>query len=304
MALNIKRRNYSFIIGWLLLIIYIYPILLICLFYGITFYGIFLGIIGGTFLWKSPSFRIWFFRQPGYTRFLQNLPGLKSSSPAILGLSLFIYLTPWSLLTIELLRNVETSDISSFFLIGLPGVGLMAGWLILGWQWPIIRNHSTTSQMRKEQTLIDGHVASEKLSQSNAQYESIESVEDSKHLKMYKVPFIADDAIQKGHNIEAANSQQETNEMEVSLPQPDGVVYLLKAGPFYKIGKASNFNKRLKQIKLQLPYPVEVIHLIKSYDITGVETYWHRTFREKRANGEWFLLTDGDVNEFSKHSIM
>lgn len=79
---------------------------------------------------------------------------------------------------------------------------------------------------------------------------------------------------------------------------PMGVVYLLKAGPFYKIGKASNFERRLSQIKLQLPYPVEVIHTVSTPNITGTETYWHRHFKSKRTNGEWFLLTDEDVAEF------
>lgn len=77
-----------------------------------------------------------------------------------------------------------------------------------------------------------------------------------------------------------------------------GVVYLLKAGPFYKIGKAVDFTKRLNQIKLQLPYPVEVIHRIASDDITAIERYWHRKFAHQRANGEWFTLSDSEVAEF------
>ncbi len=80
--------------------------------------------------------------------------------------------------------------------------------------------------------------------------------------------------------------------------QPIGSVYLLKAGPFYKIGKSINFEKRLKQIKLQLPYPVEVVHTISTPEHSKLEAYWHQRFRSKRTNGEWFLLTDEDVEEF------
>jgi hypothetical protein len=80
--------------------------------------------------------------------------------------------------------------------------------------------------------------------------------------------------------------------------QPVGSVYLLKAGPFYKIGKSINFEKRLKQIKLQLPYPVEVVHTISTPEYSKLEAYWHQRFRSKRTNGEWFLLTDEDVKEF------
>lgn len=83
-----------------------------------------------------------------------------------------------------------------------------------------------------------------------------------------------------------------------------GVVYLLQAGPFYKIGKATDFSKRLNQIKLQLPYPVEVTHQIECDDISHVETYWHRRFASKRQNGEWFVLTQEDVAEFKSHIRM
>ena len=83
---------------------------------------------------------------------------------------------------------------------------------------------------------------------------------------------------------------------------PVGCVYLLKAGPFYKIGKSQNFEKRLSQIKLQLPYPVEVIHVFRTGSMSELETYWHRRFREKRTNGEWFILTDEDVGEFVRQS--
>lgn len=83
-----------------------------------------------------------------------------------------------------------------------------------------------------------------------------------------------------------------------------GVVYLLKAGPFYKIGKATDFAKRLSQIKLQLPYPVEVIHRIASDDISATERYWHRKFAHQRAHGEWFTLNDAELAEFKSVAKM
>ncbi len=81
-----------------------------------------------------------------------------------------------------------------------------------------------------------------------------------------------------------------------------GQVYLLKAGPFYKIGKSKNAEKRIKQIKLQLPYPVEVVHVITTTEYSSLERFYHRRFENKRTNGEWFLLTDEDVREFVSHS--
>ena len=84
----------------------------------------------------------------------------------------------------------------------------------------------------------------------------------------------------------------------------DGVVYLLKAGPFFKVGKAQGFDKRYRQIKLQLPFPTEVVHHITCGDISHVERYWHKRFASKRQNGEWFVLTDEDVNEFKSQAKM
>lgn len=86
--------------------------------------------------------------------------------------------------------------------------------------------------------------------------------------------------------------------------QAQGVVYLLQAGPFYKIGKTNNFQRRLKEIKLQLPFPATVVHTIAARDISAVETYWHRRFNHQRANGEWFTLNEAEVAEFKSHTAM
>lgn len=86
--------------------------------------------------------------------------------------------------------------------------------------------------------------------------------------------------------------------------KPTGIVYLLQAGPFYKIGKTTNFNQRLKQIKLQLPYPVTVVHTISTTEISAIETFWHRKFAHQRTNGEWFTLNDAEVAEFKAHTSM
>jgi hypothetical protein len=82
------------------------------------------------------------------------------------------------------------------------------------------------------------------------------------------------------------------------------VVYLLKAGPYYKIGKAKDLGQRVNQIRLQLPYPVEILHSIETDDSSGIENYWHKRFSDKRANGEWFLLTDDDVSAFKSREAM
>jgi len=83
-----------------------------------------------------------------------------------------------------------------------------------------------------------------------------------------------------------------------------GVVYLLRAGAFFKIGKSIDLDKRLGQIKLQLPYPVEVVHVIQAAHPLEAEAQWHRRFAALRRNGEWFELSEAEVDEFKGVSEM
>jgi len=102
-----------------------------------------------------------------------------------------------------------------------------------------------------------------------------------------------------------AKSQQPASEAPPAGGEgAGGVVYLLQAGPFFKIGKATDLNKRVRQIKLQLPYPVTVVHKIQSRDITCTERFWHKRFASQRAHGEWFTLNDAEVAEFKSYSAM
>jgi len=84
----------------------------------------------------------------------------------------------------------------------------------------------------------------------------------------------------------------------------EGVVYLLRAGPHFKIGKSINFEKRLTSIKLLLPDPAEVVHVIRTSNPSQTETFWHRRFAAKRRNGEWFALSEAEVDEFTSVSQM
>jgi hypothetical protein len=46
------------------------------------------------------------------------------------------------------------------------------------------------------------------------------------------------------------------------------------------------------------------LHKISSDDPIGLEKYWHRRFKAKRKNGEWFVLNKEDIAEFCNHSRM
>lgn len=81
-----------------------------------------------------------------------------------------------------------------------------------------------------------------------------------------------------------------------------GYVYLIKHGSRreYKIGKTVNPLRREGEIALQLPEKLEPIHYIQTDDPSGIETYWHTRFCDKRKQGEWFALSPEDIRIFKK----
>lgn len=77
--------------------------------------------------------------------------------------------------------------------------------------------------------------------------------------------------------------------------EPDGHVYLLGGGGFYKIGKAKRPDRRIGQLAIQLTWRVSVEHVIECEDYSVAERELHRHFTDKRRNGEWFALEEDDV---------
>lgn len=89
------------------------------------------------------------------------------------------------------------------------------------------------------------------------------------------------------------NPQKHEKEKEKNTT---GYVYLLKAGKFYKIGLTKTLDERIKQLSTIPPFDLELIHAIASYDMYTLETDLHEKFSAKRKRGEWFELTQADVD--------
>jgi hypothetical protein len=84
----------------------------------------------------------------------------------------------------------------------------------------------------------------------------------------------------------------------------EGFVYLIKCGEFYKIGKTTNLEKRIKQLTTGNPYPLILVNSIYSLDIDSLEKSFHNYYRQKRIIGEWFKLNFEEVLEFTNVASM
>ncbi len=89
-----------------------------------------------------------------------------------------------------------------------------------------------------------------------------------------------------------------------AAPVQVGVVYMVKAGRFYKVGRSNAVGRRQCELAIQLPEKATLIHSIATDDPPGIEGYWHRRFADRRRNGEWFELTAEDVAAFRRRKFM
>lgn len=80
-----------------------------------------------------------------------------------------------------------------------------------------------------------------------------------------------------------------------------GYVYVLKSQELYKIGRAVNLTKRMYGYTLHNPFGIEIKLSKIVSDSKGVERKLHKLFQQKNVSGEWFSLSDADLEVIKIH---
>lgn len=99
---------------------------------------------------------------------------------------------------------------------------------------------------------------------------------------------------------EKARLERDAKKSEVKTKniKKNGIVYLLNSGIYYKIGKTKNLPSRMETLAVGVvaPFDIKLIHHFETDDYSGEEKRLHNMFSNKRDKGEWFILSNEDVN--------
>ena len=76
-------------------------------------------------------------------------------------------------------------------------------------------------------------------------------------------------------------------------------VYILESQGLYKIGKAANLSKRLAELQAGNPGELNVVATIVTEAYEVLERALHRLYVDQRVRGEWFQLSQSDIEEIT-----
>ena len=82
---------------------------------------------------------------------------------------------------------------------------------------------------------------------------------------------------------------------EKPAPKRSGYIYIIKAGGFYKIGRASQLSSRIKSHQTSNPNEVTLHKSKFVQDCINCEKELHGIFIKKLERGEWFKLSESDL---------
>ena len=103
--------------------------------------------------------------------------------------------------------------------------------------------------------------------------------------------------------VEEKKNQERENEIrreKDEIERNAGFVYIMQTGEYYKIGISKNVNQRHSGINT-MPYPIELIYSEKVFNYSKVEKELHQLYSAKNKRGEWFSLTEQDIEDIKNY---
>lgn len=92
------------------------------------------------------------------------------------------------------------------------------------------------------------------------------------------------------------NTKEEIGEATNEFRTPS--VYLLRCNEFYKIGRSGNILSRIEGLQIGNPYPIDLLFFCRTLKDLEVERKLHTHFVTKKVRGEWFQLSERDLEYF------
>jgi predicted DNA-binding antitoxin AbrB/MazE fold protein len=78
-------------------------------------------------------------------------------------------------------------------------------------------------------------------------------------------------------------------------------LYLIKADKYCKIGITKSPVSRLSDLMTLPPFEGEVLKCVMVNEAEDREKYLHKKYDDKRVNGEWFILSDREIEDTLKY---
>ena len=75
-------------------------------------------------------------------------------------------------------------------------------------------------------------------------------------------------------------------------------LYIISDGTYKKIGITKNPEKRIIELQTGNPNKLKFIRIVPA--LRKDEKYFHKKYKHKKVNGEWFDLNDQDILEITK----
>jgi hypothetical protein len=90
---------------------------------------------------------------------------------------------------------------------------------------------------------------------------------------------------------------EQLGKLQVGQSKVLGYVYFIQEKLFnhVKIGRTRNLERRFRLFITNLPFDIELVQFIKTYNYEKIELKLHEFYNAKRVKGEWFKLTDHDI---------